>query len=118
MGKKKDKIGLGLRALISNIDGDEVTVETKKKAEKELSKTTAEIAINKIEPNPFQPRTEFKAQELQELSESIETHGVIQPITVRAIGGDKYQIISGERRWRASKKALELIKIEVQSLTT
>jgi len=87
MGKKKDKIGLGLRALISNIDGDEVTVETKKKAEKELSKATAEIAISKIEANPFQPRTEFKPQELQELSESIETHGVI------------------ERRWRASKKA-------------
>jgi len=105
MGKKKDKIGLGLRALISNIDGDEVTVETKKKAEKELSKATAEIAINKIEANPFQPRTEFKPQELQELSDSIKTHGVIQPITVRAIGGDKFQIISGERRWRASKKA-------------
>ncbi len=105
MGKKKDKIGLGLRALISNIDDKEVTVETKKKAEKELSKATAEISISKIEANPFQPRTEFDKQELQELSESIETHGVIQPITVRAIGGDKYQIISGERRWRASKKA-------------
>ena len=105
MGKKKDKIGLGLRALISNIDGEEVTIETKKKAEKELSKTTAEIKISKIEANPFQPRTEFNEVELNELSESIKTHGVIQPITVRAIGGDKFQIISGERRWRASKKA-------------
>lgn len=105
MGKKKDKIGLGLRALISNIDGDDVTVDSKKKAEKELSKTTAEIEIKKIEANPFQPRTDFNPTELQELSESIKTHGVIQPITVRAIGGDKYQIISGERRWRASKKA-------------
>ncbi|MCL4169619.1 UNVERIFIED_CONTAM: hypothetical protein GTU68_018362, partial [Idotea baltica] len=64
-----------------------------------------EIAISKIEANPFQPRTEFKPLELQELSDSIKTHGVIQPITVRAIGGDKFQIISGERRWRASKKA-------------
>lgn len=105
MGKKKDKIGLGLRALISNIDGEEVTTEKKNKAEKELSKTTAEIEIKKIEANPFQPRTDFNPTELLELSESIKTHGVIQPITVRAIGGDKYQIISGERRWRASKKA-------------
>ena len=105
MGKKKEKIGKGLRALISNIDGDEVTVETKQKAEKELSKATAEIKITKIEANPFQPRTEFNETELKELSDSIKTHGVIQPITVRAIGGDKYQIISGERRWRASKKA-------------
>lgn len=105
MGKKKEKIGKGLRALISNIDGEEVTLERKKKAEKELSKATAEIKISNIEANPFQPRTEFNETELNELSDSIKTHGVIQPITVRAIGGDKYQIISGERRWRASKKA-------------
>ncbi len=102
---KKDKIGQGLRALISNIDGEEHSIETKKKAEKELSKATAEIDVKKIEANPFQPRTDFNEIELNELSDSIKTHGVIQPITVRAIGGDKYQIISGERRWRASKKA-------------
>lgn len=100
MGKKKEKLGLGLRALISDIDGGK-----KEEVVKEFSKTTTEIDINNIEANPFQPRTEFKEQELQELSESIATHGVIQPITVRAIGGDRFQIISGERRWRASKKA-------------
>jgi len=101
MGKKKEKLGLGLRALISDID----TGENKEETVKEFSKTTTEIDISNIEANPFQPRTEFNEQELQELSESIATHGVIQPITVRAIGGDQFQIISGERRWRASKKA-------------
>ncbi len=101
MGKKKEKLGLGLRALISDIDNG----GKKEEAVKEFSKTTTEVDIENIEANPFQPRTEFKEQELQELSESIAVHGVIQPITVRAIGGDRFQIISGERRWRASKRA-------------
>ena len=51
-----------------------------------------------IEVNPFQPRTEFDPEELSELSQSIKIHGLIQAITVRSIGGDKYQLISGERR--------------------
>ena len=63
------------------------------------------IKIKDIETNPFQPRTNFEEIALQELSESIKQHGIIQPITVRKLGYDKYQLISGERRFRASQLA-------------
>ena len=61
------------------------------------------MAIEDIEVNPYQPRTEFNAEELMELARSIKIHGLIQPVTLRVIQGDKYQLISGERRFRASK---------------
>ena len=67
--------------------------------------STTEIEISKIEPNPFQPRTEFNAEAIEELSASIKLLGVIQPITVRPLDNGSYQIISGERRFRASKLA-------------
>lgn len=63
------------------------------------------IKISHIETNPFQPRTNFEETALQELSESIRQHGIIQPLTVRKLGYDKYQLISGERRFRASQMA-------------
>ena len=63
------------------------------------------IDINLIEVNPFQPRTEFNEQALEELASSIALMGLIQPVTLRPIAGGKYQIISGERRWRASRMA-------------
>ena len=66
---------------------------------------TAQIDIDKIEMNPFQPRTDFDENALGELAESIKNQGVIQPVTVRKMGYDKYQLISGERRLRASKLA-------------
>ena len=66
---------------------------------------TAQIDIDKIETNPFQPRTDFDENALGELAESIKKQGVIQPVTVRKMGYDKYQLISGERRLRASKLA-------------
>jgi ParB family chromosome partitioning protein len=65
----------------------------------------AEIDINLIETNPFQPRTEFDETALRELAQSIKEQGVIQPVTVRKLGYNKYQLISGERRLRASKMA-------------
>ena len=65
----------------------------------------AEIDINLIEANPFQPRTEFDETALAELSQSIKEQGVIQPVTVRKLGYNRYQLISGERRLRASKLA-------------
>ena len=65
----------------------------------------AEIDINLIETNPFQPRTEFDETALRELAQSIKKQGVIQPVTVRKLGYNKYQLISGERRLRASKMA-------------
>ena len=64
-----------------------------------------EIKIEEIEINPFQPRTEFDAEALQELSDSIKLQGIIQPITVRRLNAHKFQLISGERRLRASKMA-------------
>ncbi len=105
MAKSKDKIGKGLRALISNIDKPSTTAKEKKQIVEKLNQGINEIDITLIEANPFQPRTEFKEEELKELAASIKVHGLIQPITVRAVGGDKFQIISGERRWRASKLA-------------
>src|SRR5690606_38224983 len=63
------------------------------------------IAISTIEANPFNPRSNFEKEALQELSASIKTHGIIQPLTVRKLGRDKYQLISGERRFRASQLA-------------
>jgi ParB family chromosome partitioning protein len=63
------------------------------------------ISIAQIETNPFQPRTHFEEEALQELSDSIREHGIIQPVTVRKLGYDKYQLISGERRFRASQLA-------------
>ena len=63
------------------------------------------LPIYKVEPNPDQPRTDFDEEELQNLSESISEHGVVQPLTVREIGDGYYQIIAGERRWRAARMA-------------
>ena len=63
------------------------------------------LPIYKVEPNPGQPRQDFDEMELQALSESIATHGIIQPLTVRETGSGYYQIIAGERRWRAARLA-------------
>lgn len=103
MGKKKE-LGKGIRALLSNIETTN-SPTAKKKLVKELNSSILEIQINDIETNPYQPRSEFDKIELEELSQSIKIHGLIQAITVRSLGGDKYQLISGERRLRASKLA-------------
>lgn len=63
------------------------------------------LSIQKIEPNPFQPRKNFDPEELQTLADSISKYGVIQPLTVRALENGYYQIIAGERRWRAARMA-------------
>ena len=64
------------------------------------------LPVHKIEPNPHQPRQDFDPEELQALADSIATHGVVQPLTVRDMGNGYYQIIAGERRWRASRMAM------------
>lgn len=101
---KRPALGRGLSALLEN-DKTDVTSSV---SPSELPKTAgsiAEIEISKIETNPFQPRTKFEEEALQELSQSIKELGIIQPVTVRKLGYDKYQLISGERRFRASQLA-------------
>ena len=103
MAKKKE-LSRGIRALLSNIE-DKSPIPQTKEIVKELSSNIAEISLEDIEINPFQPRTEFDPEELMNLAKSIRTYGLIQPITVRSLGGNKFQLISGERRLRASKMA-------------
>ncbi len=95
---KKSGLGRGLSALLSDASTDITNTAVDAKPANSIS----EISISQIEANPFQPRTEFEEVALLELAESIKIHGVIQPITVRKMGYDSYQIISGERRTRAS----------------
>lgn len=97
--KPKSALGRGLSALLENAGTDITSVEPKP------LNSISEIPINQIQANPFQPREEFDDVALNELAESIKVHGVIQPITVRKLGYDSYQIISGERRTRASRLA-------------
>lgn len=106
---KKSALGKGLSALLSNSDTD-ITSNKDVTGSVAVAGSIANIAIDQIETNPFQPRTDFEETALKELSESIRQQGIIQPITVRKLGYDRYQIISGERRYRASKLAgLEFI---------
>lgn len=79
----------------------------------EEAPATDEVDINLIEPNPDQPRTQFKKEEIEELSSSIEKDGLLQPILVRRIEGGRYQIIAGERRWQASRAA-GLVKVPIR----
>lgn len=101
--RKKSALGKGLRALLSNID-TEVQANPKEVVGR-LSNTIANIPLLSIEVNPFQPRKNFDQVALAELSESIKIHGLIQPITVRRLNNEKFQLISGERRLRAAKIA-------------
>ncbi|MEZ4908315.1 MAG: ParB/RepB/Spo0J family partition protein [Saprospiraceae bacterium] len=100
---KKDELHKGLKSLLKDIENKSNT--EKSDVVKKLSNTIAMIAVEKIEFNPFQPRNVFRDDELQELADSIKTLGLIQPVTVRSMGGEKYQLISGERRIRACKLA-------------
>ena len=106
--KKKNDIGKGIRALLANIETEEKA--TKKSRNEQTTSNpsspgTGLVDMKWIESNPFQPRKEFDEIELEELASSIRTFGVIQPITVRKLSAKAYQIISGERRWRASRAA-------------
>ncbi len=96
LGRGLDDIGTG-RGLDALIDTSEVHTEG--------SSNLNEIEISLIAPNPNQPRREFDQDALQELATSIRELGIIQPITLRKMSGDTYQIIAGERRWRASQLA-------------
>ena len=95
---KKNVLGRGLGALIADAAEEPVTREIVVSAIQELN-------LADIRPNPFQPRTEFDEEALSELAASIKAIGIVQPITVRAVEEGKYEIIAGERRWRAAKLA-------------
>lgn len=100
--KKRPALGKGLSALLESSATD---ITSKEIGDGRVLGSVAMIPIQNIEANPFNPRTDFEEQALLELSESISQHGIIQPLTVRKLGRDKYQLISGERRFKASKMA-------------
>jgi len=89
----KKRLGKGLDALLSKSQGE--------KREHEIK----DIDIEKIKPNPYQPRDRFTEESLDELANSIANKGVLQPITVREVQYDNFELVTGERRWRAAKKA-------------
>lgn len=97
--KKRPALGKGLSALLENTDTDITSKGS------ETAGSISDISIVSIEVNPFNPRTNFEKDALKELSASIKLHGIIQPLTVRKLGRDNYQIISGERRFRAAQLA-------------
>ena len=103
MTKKRGSLGRGLSAILGNTS-IRTTSEEKQKSTPSPAKTHY-ILLIEIETNPFQPRIEFNQEKLHELALSIEQLGIIQPITVRKLKENKYQLISGERRFRASKIA-------------
>jgi ParB family transcriptional regulator, chromosome partitioning protein len=113
MPKLKTGLGRGLSALIENAtqergNGEFVNQPSAANVPDSSSAqlvSIQEIEIDKIIPNPYQPRTEFVQEKLDELTESIKMMGLIQPITVTKNKAGKYQIISGERRFRASSAA-------------
>lgn len=104
--QNKELLGKGIRSLLQNIDADlKTTSGSLKTTVVENATGINRISIDDIEPNPKQPRRDFEEKALQELAESIKLHDIIQPITVTKLASGKYRLISGERRWRASKLA-------------
>ena len=93
MAKRRRKLGRGLDALIG------ATPELGADAD------TQELPVERIRPNPYQPRRHFDESALDELAESVRVHGLIQPIMVRPAGEGRYELVAGERRWRACQRA-------------
>ena len=109
--KQKKVLGRGLDALLGNSDNADFSSNTKNNA------NSLQLSLDKIYVNPNQPRTNFDSNQIDNLVVSIKELGIIQPITVRKINDDKYEIISGERRYRASKIAnLESIPCYIKAV--
>ncbi|RFC53964.1 ParB/RepB/Spo0J family partition protein [Brumimicrobium aurantiacum] len=100
--KKRPALGKGLSALLESSKTD---ITSEDLSDSSVLGSVALLPISSIEANPFNPRTHFEETALNELKESIATHGIIQPITVRKLGRSNYQLISGERRFKASQLA-------------
>ena len=99
MARNEKPLGMGLGAMLGDME-----IPVKKENTQVVSGNT-NIHISSIEANPYQPRTKFDEDALNELAQSIKTYGLIQPVTVRPVGNGKYQLISGERRFRAAQIA-------------
>ena len=111
--KQRQALGRGLSALLNNPDND-ITSADDKQASEVIGNIVA-LPLEGIEVNPYQPRTHFNEESLQELAGSIKELGVIQPITVRKLEGNSFQLVSGERRFRAAKSiGLETIPAYVR----
>lgn len=113
-------LGKGIDALIPEVESstESKTKKTVKEVVKEVVKETDQIDINKLEPNVDQPRKEFNEDALQELSDSIKQHGLIEPIIVQKGKSGFFQIIAGERRWRAARQAgLKKVPVVVKDYT-
>lgn len=100
---KRKELGLGIKALLA--DFDNAAPSGRAEVVRELNAEAFRIAVEQIEPNPYQPRVRFDDDALRELAASIETLDIVQPLTVRRLSPDRYQLISGERRLRAAKLA-------------
>jgi ParB family chromosome partitioning protein len=109
--KAKFSLGRGLSSILSDAEpadlpapgGGSAGPSTQTEVSTALS--IVNIPVANIEPNPFQPRIDFDPEQLQELADSIAVHGLVQPVTLRRLGGEHYQLIAGERRWRAAQLA-------------
>ena len=98
---KKQVLGRGLSALLDDPER-EISLAGDTNADQVVGKVI-DLEMDKIEVNPYQPRTHFKEEAIEELAESIKALGIIQPVTVRKLGRNQYQLVSGERRYRAAK---------------
>ena len=113
MGKKSFALGRGLSDILKDHDANKNLSAAAPQGETSNDQKVVEIQLDLIDPNPFQPRKIFNEEELSELANTIKTHGLLQPISVRSVNG-RYQIISGERRTRASRLAgLKTIKAQI-----
>jgi ParB family chromosome partitioning protein len=102
MQKQQKRLGRGLNSLITINDQASDKAPTN---QEEPASSTGQMPVKHIQPNPFQPRKDFNQEDLQSLAESIKKNGVLQPIVVRKKGEDQFELVAGERRWRAAQLA-------------
>lgn len=126
---KKPHLGRGLEALLGSITFPPAATVSEPEApvsgtkpsfppDKTLQESTRELAVSLIEPNPFQPRSAWNQEELNSLAESIRQNGILQPVIVRPTGDHKYEIIAGERRFRAAQLAgLSAVPVMIRQAT-
>ena len=102
--KRRKALGKGLSALLQDADTSDITSAAQRGGDK-LVGSIASVPLSQIEENPYQPRLSFEEETLEELATSIRQLGIIQPITLRKVSSNRFQLISGERRFRASQLA-------------